>query len=90
MIKNKDFMLQVVAGAAAGAMGAYLGVQFLPELNGFPDLLLLVAGLVLGIFLQIIVHELGHLICGLLSGYKFVSFRIGSRMLIKIRGKYCF
>ena len=32
-------------------------------------------------------HELGHLICGLLSGYKFVSFRIFNLTFIKIDGK---
>nr|MBQ4318810.1 M50 family metallopeptidase [Clostridia bacterium] len=37
--------------------------------------------------LQIIVHEGGHLIFGLMSGYKFSSFRIGSLMLAKIDGK---
>ena len=29
-----------------------------------------------GGFLQIVIHEAGHLVTGLLSGYKFVSFRI--------------
>lgn len=29
------------------------------------------------IFIGIIVHELGHLVFGLLSGYSFISFRIG-------------
>ena len=37
--------------------------------------------------LQIIVHEAGHLVCGLLTGYKFSSFRIGSFMWIKENGK---
>lgn len=34
-------------------------------------------------YLQIIIHEGGHLIFGLLSGYKFVSFRVGSDTLVK-------
>lgn len=38
-------------------------------------------------FLQIIIHEAGHLIFGLLSGYRFCSFRIGSLMWIKKEGK---
>lgn len=38
-------------------------------------------------FLHIVIHESGHLICGLLSGYKFSSFRIGSFMLLKENGK---
>ena len=38
---------------------------------------------ILAVFLQIILHEAGHLICGLISGYKFVSFRIGTFTIIK-------
>lgn len=33
---------------------------------------------VLSIFLQIIIHEAGHLIFGVLTGYEFISFRIFS------------
>ena len=32
-------------------------------------------------FLQIIIHETGHLVFGLLSGYRFLSFRIGNLMV---------
>ena len=38
-------------------------------------------------FIHIIVHEAGHLVFGLLSGYKFVSFRIGTVMLIRDNDK---
>ena len=38
-------------------------------------------------FIHIVVHESGHLIGGLLSGYTFSSFRIGSFMLLKENGK---
>ncbi len=38
-------------------------------------------------FLQIIIHEAGHLVCGLASGYRFVSFRILSFTLIREDGK---
>ncbi len=37
--------------------------------------------------LHIIIHEGGHLVFGLLSGYKFRSFRILSLMLVKQDGK---
>lgn len=36
---------------------------------------------------QIIIHEAGHLIFGLLTGYKFSSFRIFSFMWVKENGK---
>jgi hypothetical protein len=38
-------------------------------------------------FIQLIVHEGGHLVAGLLSGYGFGSFRVGNLMLIKENGK---
>lgn len=37
----------------------------------------------LAIYLQLILHEAGHLLFGLLTGYRFSSFRIGSVMWIK-------
>lgn len=42
---------------------------------------------VLSIIILIPLHEAGHLVCGLLSGYKFVSFRIFSFTFIKLDGK---
>ncbi|MDE5683782.1 MAG: hypothetical protein K2I39_06175, partial [Muribaculaceae bacterium] len=35
-----------------------------------------IVSLVISIFLLILLHEAGHLVCGLKSGYSFVSFRI--------------
>ena len=45
-------------------------------------ILLLIAGVVVFI-LQVIIHEAGHLVFGLLSGYKFVSFRVFDFKIIK-------
>lgn len=41
-------------------------------------------------YVQLIIHELGHLIFGLMTGYKFSSFRIGNLMLVKTGGKLKF
>ncbi len=38
------------------------------------------------VFLQIIIHEAGHLVTGLFSGYKFVSFRIFNYTILKTFG----
>lgn len=38
-------------------------------------------------FVHIIVHESGHLVFGLVSGYEFSSFRIGSIIITKEEGK---
>lgn len=41
----------------------------------------------IGIFIQVIIHEGGHLVCGLLTGYRYVSFRVGGWMWVKLDGK---
>lgn len=46
--------------------------------------------LIIAVYLQIILHEGGHLILGLATGYRFVSFRVGSLTLIKEKGRYRF
>lgn len=53
----------------------WLGVFFL--------LLLFYASMIL----QIIIHEAGHLVFGLLTGYRFLSFRVFSFTLVKKDGK---
>ena len=53
-------------------------------------LLYLVFLIYIAFFLQGAFHEAGHLVCGLLSGYGFSSYRIGSLMWIRQEGKICF
>lgn len=54
---------------AAGSLGEYL-----------LDLGLVLLALGGAVYLHTILHEAGHLVFGLASGYRFVSFRIGSLM----------
>ena len=53
--------------------------------------LLIAGGLFLAMYaailIQIIIHEAGHLVFGLMSGYKFSSFRIFSLTFVKEGGK---
>ena len=46
-----------------------------------------IIALVIACFLQVIIHEGGHLVAGLLTGYKFVSFRFLSWTLIRKDGR---
>ena len=46
------------------------------------------AGFVLALYLQTAVHEAGHLVCGLLTGYRFCSYRLGSLMLLREDGHF--
>ena len=73
-------------------VGGFCGVLILrymdaASLQGFGSCLLvfalMMAGMYLVMYLQIILHEGGHLLFGLLSGYGFSSFRVGSLMLQK-------
>lgn len=43
--------------------------------------------LYISFFVQIFIHEAGHLIFGLLTGYKFVSFRVKSLTLVLDEGR---
>lgn len=68
-----------------GLIGILLGV-FYPYYGGenfYLTILSLVSGLVIGFILHIIIHEAGHLLFGLLTGYSFVSFRVGTLTLIR-------
>ena len=47
------------------------------------DMCMLFVAVALAAYLQIVLHEAGHLVCGLMSGYRFVSFRVGSITLFK-------
>ena len=77
----------VLIGAVCGVLMAHFAEQNVTEGSSlWEDLLPLVVlfvGLFVGMYLQLIIHEAGHLVFGLLSGYRFSSFRIGSFMLLK-------
>ena len=88
MKQFKDTLIQILIGAVVGVGAGVLAAILLPGLELGYELLWMAASLLVSFYLHIILHEGGHLVCGLLSGYKFVSFRIGSQILIKINGKY--
>lgn len=51
--------------------------------KGILSLIGLFLGMYAAIFVQLIIHEAGHLVFGLLSGYQFSSFRIFSFMWVR-------
>lgn len=71
-------LICLLAGAAAGLLGG----MSIGDMAGENDALfflylgVMLISLVATYFAQIIIHEGGHLVCGLLSGYSFVSFNI--------------
>ncbi len=77
-------------GISAGLI-IVIGIKSIPA-ETFTDfsliqLVLLPLLIYLGVFLSIIIHETGHLVFGLISGYKFSSFRIASFIILSDNGK---
>ena len=87
--KKKKVWLGISVSLIVGLLlGLALGVALRPILDRMgditlPKMLLLYLLLAASYFLQLILHEGGHLVCGLLSGYRFQSFRVGSLMLFR-------
>lgn len=79
--------IMVTVGVIWGMlMGTYVDTQALQFPGAFGGLMLNLTVIILmyaAIMVQVIIHEAGHLVFGLLSGYRFCSFRIFSWMLVK-------
>lgn len=81
-------LIMLLAGMACGVMaGEMMGKATADGKPFFMYVVVLFVAMYLAMFVQIVVHEAGHLIFGLLSGYEFSSFRIGSFMFLKEDGK---
>ncbi len=85
--------LSMVIWAICGLLIAILE----PQINNAESAAEIIIGVWITIFafylaliLQVIIHESGHLVCGLISGYKFNMFRIFSFALVKGTGKIRF
>ena len=84
--------LVTIAGLALGGAGGFALVDFIDKHALSPAgavglALCALLGLYLSFFLHIILHEGGHLVCGLATGCGFCSFRIGSFMFVKREGR---
>lgn len=94
MKKKKD--LQKIILVCIFLVGGFLGgllIGSIPEIQAMSleeytlQLAVLLVSLYVWFLLHIIIHETGHLVFGLLTGYKFSSFRIFNVMLIKENGR---
>ena len=85
------FALSILTGGGIGSLLERFGLFELAEsLEGswrIIWLLALLAAFFLMYFVQVVVHEAGHLVFGLFSGYQFVSYRIGNLLWMKEDGK---
>ena len=84
-------LVYLLIGAACGVLimeywdrAEEAGMPFIGQIL---SVVLLIIGMYAAIVLQIIIHEAGHLVFGLLTGYRFSSFRIFNLMLVKESGR---
>lgn len=94
-IKLGNVIMTIILLVIGGICGFYAGELMFKTSSKSDniglDILKLAGFLVciyLTIYIQIIIHEGGHYIFGRLTGYKFVSFRIGKWMLVRAKSKF--
>ncbi|MBQ4102482.1 MAG: hypothetical protein IJC85_06330, partial [Oscillospiraceae bacterium] len=81
-------LLSIMMGVLLGvATTRYADASAMEGESVFMRLLITFGILLAVIYIQTVIHELGHLVFGLLSGYRFSSFRIFSILLKKEQGK---
>ncbi len=82
------FMLMCVG---AGGFGGYAMVKLIPkDAPTWQEMLAIFMVMIIFyivLILHIFIHETGHMICGLISGYKFSSIRFFCFMFVKEDGK---
>ena len=100
MKKNGKKTLAIAAFMIGCLCGIIFSKELLSKLNlnsasrSNSEIIVLLLTIVISLFvsclLAIIIHESGHLALGLLSGYKFLLFRVGSLTLIRRNNKFEF
>lgn len=80
-------LLLLLIGGVCGFFAVQYVDPFSKDGGGMIGLLFFFLSLYLAYILPIFLHEAGHLLFGLLSGYHFVSFRFFSWILVRTEGK---
>lgn len=87
-----SIMVMLSSLVAGGLFGFYLSSTAVQQGMGFGNYLWtlgwMILALVIVVYGHVALHELGHLIGGLISGYGFSSYRLGSLVLMKENGKF--
>jgi hypothetical protein len=99
--KKKNYLSMILPIVISAGVGALIGILSKTVFNDYfntyidngsqSEGMIKVLGMIIiffaGYLIHIIIHEAGHLIFGLLTGYSYVSFRIASHTLIMEEGK---
>ena len=93
----KKYVMMIASTVVGAIFGVLIGGFLVTASEGKASpgekifsLAVLLICLYVALYLQLIIHEAGHLVAGLWSGYEFSSFRIGSFMWIREDGKLRF
>lgn len=89
--KKKKVNLGVIMSMIfGGVLGFFIAMIFLKpdgnaekSNNSFLEYVIFLAAFYVLLYFAMIIHEAGHLVMGLLTGYKYLSFRVGSIVLQK-------
>lgn len=82
-------LLPFIIGGFCGYFGGrYTGESGMAFGDWLFDMSIIFLIIYVAFYIQIIVHETGHLVAGIMSGYKFLSFRIAKYMIVQKEGKY--
>lgn len=85
------YVVFILTGAACGIfVPLHIGMAGQSEKGIFSEIIplaLMLIGIYAAMLIQLIIHEAGHLIFGLMTGYRFSSFRIANLMWVKLDGR---
>ena len=88
LIPLLNAVIYMLVGAAAGFIAIRCEEAAGADVRFAPSMVCTIALVIAGMLLHTVIHEAGHMVGGLLSGYKFVSFRVGSFVLSKDGEKF--
>ncbi|MBE6933077.1 MAG: M50 family metallopeptidase [Ruminococcaceae bacterium] len=91
--KKKASWQKHLSTAVSLLVGCFAGILLVPFLDHVYALqvpfsvLFLLAAMIFAVLVQLVIHEAGHLVFGLLTGYRFISFRIANLIWVKENDK---
>lgn len=89
--QNLSIFALLPAGFLVGLLAGYFINQKTSvsgDLESGMPLMILFIIVAASMFAHVVIHEAGHLVFGLVTGYRFLSFRIGSLMLVREGGHF--
>lgn len=90
--KNQGIAPIMIIFILIGAAGGVVMARFADKLEsagaGFTTaMIVILVWFYLAYFIELIIHEAGHMVMGMLTGYEFLSFRVGNFTIVKENGR---